>query len=208
MHPVPVPSPAAGSRRSLLYWAVAGAVVLSGVAVYRALAGPLGTRQVSAALPPESPVPRSGALPKLPQPRLLQGQVLDADSGVPLRGTSIWAGAVQAVTDADGRFSLELAPGSSPATAIVKLPGYERKLLPVTGGESTIKLRPQVVRAAYLTYYGIADRRIRERVLDLAGRTELNAVVIDVKGDRGLIPYRTEVPAAVEAGAVGRSEEH
>ena len=205
MHPVPVPSPAAGSRRSLLYWAVAGAVVLSGVAVYRALAGPLGTRQVSAALPPESPVPQSGPgpLPKLPQPRLLQGQVLDADSGVPLPGTSIWAGAVQAVADADGRFSLELAPGSSPATAIVKLPGYERKLLPVTGGESTIKLRPQVVRAAYLTYYGIADRRIRERVLDLAGRTELNAVVIDVKGDRGLIPYRTEVPAAVEAGAVG-----
>ncbi len=59
------------------------------------------------------------------------------------------------------------------------------------------------MRAAYLTYYGIADKRIRERVLELVGRTELNAVVIDVKGDRGLIPYRTEVPAALQAGAQG-----
>ncbi len=40
-------------------------------------------------------------------------------------------------------------------------------------------------------------------MLELVGRTELNAVVIDVKGDRGLIPYRTEVPAALEAGAQG-----
>jgi hypothetical protein len=34
-------------------------------------------------------------------------------------------------------------------------------------------------------------------------RTELNAVVIDIKGDRGLIPYRTAVPLAIEAGAQG-----
>src|SRR5438034_1245654 len=42
-----------------------------------------------------------------------------------------------------------------------------------------------------------------EPALELVKRTELNAVVIDVKGDRGLIPYRTEVPAALEAGALG-----
>jgi hypothetical protein len=54
-----------------------------------------------------------------------------------------------------------------------------------------------------LTYYGVADKTIRERVLELVARTELNAVVIDVKGDRGLIPYRTAVPLALEAGAQG-----
>src|SRR5262249_10573728 len=72
-----------------------------------------------------------------------------------------------------------------------------------SAAESTIRLRPQAIRAAYLTYYGIGDKRIRERVLELVGRTELNAVVIDVKGDRGLIPYRTAVPAALQAGAQG-----
>jgi hypothetical protein len=40
-------------------------------------------------------------------------------------------------------------------------------------------------------------------VLELVARTELNAVVIDVKGDRGLIPYRTAVPLALEVGAQG-----
>src|SRR5258706_479168 len=67
----------------------------------------------------------------------------------------------------------------------------------------TVALEPKVVRAAYLTYYGVADKGIREKVLELVARTELNAVVIDVKGDRGLIPYRTAVPLALEAGAQG-----
>ena len=62
---------------------------------------------------------------------------------------------------------------------------------------------PRPVKAAYLSYYGIGDRTIRSHVLGLLDRTELNAVVIDVKGDRGLIPYDTEVPLAREAGALG-----
>ncbi|HXG04743.1 MAG TPA: putative glycoside hydrolase, partial [Candidatus Binatia bacterium] len=66
-----------------------------------------------------------------------------------------------------------------------------------------VRLRPHAVKAAYLTYFGIADRGIRGRVLDLLARTELNAVVIDVKGDRGWIPYRTQVPEALAAGAQG-----
>lgn len=62
---------------------------------------------------------------------------------------------------------------------------------------------PRTVKAAYLSYYGIGDRTIRSHVLGLLDRTELNALVIDVKGDRGLIPYDTEVPLAREAGALG-----
>ncbi|HEY4908514.1 MAG TPA: putative glycoside hydrolase, partial [Methylomirabilota bacterium] len=86
---------------------------------------------------------------------------------------------------------------------IVKTPGYAVRRLPAGDGEMTMTLAPKVVRAAYLTYYGIGDKGIRERVLELVARTELNAVVIDVKGDRGLIPYRTEVPLALAAGAQG-----
>jgi hypothetical protein len=49
----------------------------------------------------------------------------------------------------------------------------------------------------------VLDRGIRTRVLDLVGRSELNAVVIDVKGDRGWVTYKTEVPLALAAGAQG-----
>jgi hypothetical protein len=106
------------------------------------------------------------------------------------------------VSDADGRFRLESSPERS-ISAIVKAPGYERKRVTIEGAATTIRLRPQVIRAAYLTYYGVGERKIRDRVVELVGRTQLNAVVIDVKGDRGLIPYRTEVPLALEAGAQG-----
>ncbi|HXJ82185.1 MAG TPA: putative glycoside hydrolase [Candidatus Methylomirabilis sp.] len=165
----------------------------------------VGVREVSAApatTPPAALPPSPVVPPAAHQSRRFQGRVLDDGTGQPLRGASVWFGAKEVLTDSDGRFSLEASTGR-PLTATVKLPGYERRLIDVATSETTIRLRPHAVKAAYLTYYGIGDRQIRERVLELAGRTELNAVVIDVKGDRGLIPYRTEVPLALEAGAQG-----
>jgi hypothetical protein len=70
-------------------------------------------------------------------------------------------------------------------------------------GGSGVTPAPRSVKAAYLSYYGVADRTIRGRVLELLDRTELNAVVIDVKGDRGFIPYESQIPLAREAGAMG-----
>jgi hypothetical protein len=135
------------------------------------------------------------------EPRAVSGRVLDAGTGAPLRGASIWAGPSETVTDAEGRFTT--APVEPGTTVWVKAPGYQRKKLSADTADVTVKLAPHVVRAAYLTYYGVADRGIRQRVLDLVARTELNAVVIDIKGDRGLIPYRTSVQAALDAGAQG-----
>jgi hypothetical protein len=127
--------------------------------------------------------------------------VLDAGTDAPLRGASVWAGPVEAVTDPEGRFVLPALEGDR--MVWVKRPGYARRRLALEGSDPVVRLDPLTVRAAYLTYYGVADRGIRERVLSLTERTELNAVVVDVKGDRALIPYRTEVPAALQAGAQG-----
>jgi len=119
---------------------------------------------------------------------------------MPLRGASVWVAGVEHLTDAEGRFTVPPGPERQ---ALVKLPGWERQRLSLDGPEVVVRLRPQVIRAAYLSYYGVGDRGIRERVLGLVDRTELNAVVIDVKGDRGWIPYRTRVARALEAGAQG-----
>jgi hypothetical protein len=135
-----------------------------------------------------------------PEPVTVEGRVVDPQ-GKPLRQVSVHAGALIALTDAEGRFAI--GPLGVDRTVLVKLPGYERQRVTLEGAAPTVTLKPQAIKAAYLTYYGIADKGIRERVFDLLGRTELNAVVIDVKGDRGLIPYRTQVPAALEAGALG-----
>jgi hypothetical protein len=127
--------------------------------------------------------------------------VRDAADGRPLAGASILAHGRETLTDARGQFAV---PGVEPGTwLLVRSPGYRRLAAAPTAPEVTLRLEPLVVKAAYLTYYGVHDREIRGRVLDLIEATELNAVVIDVKGDRGLIPYRTAVPLARAAGAEG-----
>lgn len=64
-----------------------------------------------------------------------------------------------------------------------------------------IELVPFTPKGIYLSFYGIGDRKLREDALDLLRETELNTLVIDVKGDRGMIPYRSSIPLATEIGA-------
>lgn len=86
----------------------------------------------------------------------------------------------------------------------VRAPGYLRKQIPITeckGKQSFIELSPFQPKALYLSFWGIGTAAIREQALRLIHKTELNALVIDVKGDRGLIAYRSAVPLATRAGA-------
>ena len=195
----PVPVPADRIQRPILYGALVMGTLTAIVATGWVLMSPslLLQRQVAAATTqPAEPAPSSP-----PAERPVSGRVLDAESGAPLAGASVWVGPTEVRTDEEGRFTTEpLRPG---AAFLVKVPGYELRRLTADPDEVTVALAPKVVRAAYLTYYGVADKGIRERVLELVARTELNAVVIDIKGDRGLIPYRTAVPLALEAGAQG-----
>ena len=162
---------------------------------------------------PEPPRPRPEPLKPTPRPArpepavefpwpspVVSGKVLDGDRK-PLAGASIVVRGVEVRTDADGAFKLEQVPPE--ATLLVKLPGFEKASVPPTRGPVEAVLRPQAIKAAYLTYFGFGDRGIRSRVLDLTARTELNAVVVDVKGDRGWIIYPSEVPMAQNIGAQG-----
>jgi hypothetical protein len=150
---------------------------------------------------PEPRVVRPEPAPEFPWPSpTVTGRVLDNDRK-PLAGASVVVRGVEVRTDADGAFKLEQVPPD--AALIVKMPGFEKVRVAPTKGAVEVALRRQAIKAAYLTYYGVGDRGIRNRVLDLAARTELNAVVIDVKGDRGWILYRSEVEQALAAGAQG-----
>ena len=195
----PTTEPTEKKPRPILYGVLAVGAFLVIIATGWMVLSPsaLLHRQLAAA----SSVPLQPAAPAPDVERLVRGRVLDAETGAPLRGASVWAGKEEIRTDEDGRFTTSpLGPG---AAILVKSPGYELRRLVADKDEMTVALPSRSVRAAYLTYFGVADKTIRERVLELVARTELNAVVIDVKGDRGLIPYRTQVPLALEAGAQG-----
>jgi hypothetical protein len=150
---------------------------------------------------PDVRVVKPEPAPEFPWPSpTVTGRVVDTERK-PLAGASVVVRGVEVRTDAEGVFKLEQVPPEASLT--VKLPGFQKlRLAPVRGTVEAV-LRPQAIKAAYLTYYGVGDRGIRSRVLDLTTRTELNAVVIDIKGDRGWILYKTEVPQALAAGAQG-----
>jgi hypothetical protein len=137
--------------------------------------------------------------PALSRRIAMSGRVLDP-LRAPVAGAAIAVDGREIRTDAEGRFAVT-APSS--ATLIVKVPGYQKVTLTPSDKAIDVVLTTQTIKAAYLTYFGFNDRGIRSRVVDLTAKTELNAVVIDVKGDRGWVLYRTEVPLAIAAGAQG-----
>ncbi len=57
------------------------------------------------------------------------------------------------------------------------------------------------VKALYITFFALGHEGLRNHALQLIEETELNAVVMDVKGDRGYVPYPSDVPLAAKVGA-------
>jgi hypothetical protein len=129
----------------------------------------------------------------------LDGRVHDANTAGPLEGAIVTLGDAAARTEPNGSFQIR-GTGSKLG---VRAYGYQRASLQVASQqelELNIGLKPFVPKALYLSFYGIGDRGLRESALNLIDATELNAVVIDVKGDRGRIPYRSAVSLAAQVG--------
>jgi hypothetical protein len=129
-----------------------------------------------------------------------RGRVLDAKSGLPIADALATMGNTVVKTDSDGVFQVS-GPGDS---AGVRADGYLRTELPLsscTSSETVVKLMPFRPKALYLSFYAIGNSSIRGSAVQLIEKTELNALVIDVKGDRGMISYPSAIPLAKEDGA-------
>ena len=129
------------------------------------------------------------------------GQIVDSATKKPIAGATVTVGITTARTGADGVFRIE---GTLTETILVRAWGYRRAQVSTsahTPGMRKIELAPCRPKALYLSVFGIGSQALREPAVRLIEATELNALVIDVKGDRGLIPYRTSVPLAAQAGA-------
>ena len=60
--------------------------------------------------------------------------------------------------------------------------------------------RPEVLRGLYVNRWAAIGKKLGQ-LIDLAKTTEVNALVIDVKDDRGFVLYKSRVPLANEIGA-------
>lgn len=144
------------------------------------------------------PVP--AAVRAVEAPVVCDGRVLDATTGNPIGDALVTVGNTVSRTDREGAFRT----AGTGETLAVRAVGYRRAALPaadLAGRSTTLRLLPLNAKALYLSVYGIGNRGLRTAALKLIRETELNALVIDVKGDKGLIPFKTTLPLALETGA-------
>ncbi|NJN15393.1 MAG: hypothetical protein HC822_03405 [Oscillochloris sp.] len=156
---------------------------------------------------------RTTALDAVLRPDTLRGTLVNAETGAPVQNATIIATATYPGTDvafarvddsADGSFTLNGLPESGYLQVLA--PGYLKTVLEIKPGElpSTISMEPFYVKALYITAAVASVPSLVEEYVDLIERTELNAIVIDLKSDLrddlGLVYYDTQVPLAQELG--------
>ncbi len=144
-------------------------------------------------LPPTGPITLQLA------PVVLHGTVT-ATSGVPLDDATVSLGSATSSTGPDG--SWDLSP-AVPGTVSIARPAW----MPVevqwdgTTDGLDVQLGPRVVKGIHAVS-GLPQGDRWEPFLDIADRTEINSVVFDIKDESGKIRYESQVPLALEVGAV------
>ncbi|WP_266169114.1 putative glycoside hydrolase [Dyella subtropica] len=112
----------------------------------------------------------------------INGQVLPVDAG----GAFVYSGSVDSVS--------------------ARAPGYLRSKVDVApNGDAQLhlELTPFRPKAVYLSAFGITNAALREAAVQLQVTNGINALVIDVKGDRGVTPYQSK--ARDSDGATGHA---
>jgi hypothetical protein len=141
-------------------------------------------------------------LPAPPHAEQRHGIVVEAGTGMPVAGATITVGVHNAVSDAKGEYRFDASAGGVHDTVQARAPGYRREAAVGMERAHRIQLAPLQPKALYLTVYGIGAPFLRDPALDVIQRNGLNALVIDLKGDRGLIPFPSDQSLAEKAGAL------
>lgn len=130
-----------------------------------------------------------------------EGKIVDETTGTPIEAAVVTLGDESVRTDKEGVFRLQ----GNGDNLKLRAPGYARREM--TSAEldhnntANIGLTPFKVKGLYLTVYGIANAKLRNDALETMERNHLNALVIDVKGDRGFVPFPVDLALADRAGA-------
>jgi len=132
-------------------------------------------------------------------PDVLSGAIVTPD-GKPVSGASIVVNGSRVLAGPDGKYVLKDLTGDR--KLVVKAPGYLANVVQV-GKVLTqnVTLQPFVAKAVYLNADTVATPGKLQALLDLVDRTELNAVVIDVKADNsGRVLYASSDPVVKQLG--------
>ncbi len=128
----------------------------------------------------------------------LRGQIVDAENQ-PLEGAYVTTGSQTAVSDAEGRFAVRNA---EPGTVQVWRPAWEGSAFDWDGqsGQERFEIAPEMLKAVHIG--GEAAEKSWSSFLRMVERTELNAVMIDLKDESGAVFFDSANETARTIGAV------
>lgn len=156
------------------------------------------------------------------RPYAMQGVVRDGDTGQPVPGATLYV--ADQILDADESGFYRIAELTNDSQVIIKAPGFRKATLSLGAGTTSLPsldvnavscaqdpptpgplcldlaLPPFQVRGLYIPFGLLSQPDTVRGLLELIGRTQLNALVVDVKGDRGYLAYDSQIPLAVELG--------
>jgi hypothetical protein len=130
--------------------------------------------------------------------RVLRGLVVDAE-GVPIEGARVSAGSASGSSDSEGHFDIR---GAQPGPISVVRPAWLSNSFTWDGGsgETLVELTPFIARAVHID--GESVGRDLETYIEMAQTTELNALMIDLKGEAGFVWFNSRNAFAEQAEAV------
>ena len=130
--------------------------------------------------------------------RILRGRVVDSD-GSPVEAALVVAGPASGATDTEGRINLR---GAEPGSVAVTRPAWVPTTFEWDGGvgESVVEIEPFIARAVHIT--GEAAGENIDHFFEMAENTELNALMLDLKDETGLVWYNSANPVAAEVEAI------
>jgi len=123
-----------------------------------------------------------------------EGMILDNQTHQPITSAIVTADGKEYRTDTKGRYQI-----NDTDIVGIRAVGYERIFTNVKNKIYLNKLQP---KALYLSSYGATNKQIMQNAKQLIRTTQLNALVIDVKMDRGEIAYYSSSPIAKEINAL------
>lgn len=127
--------------------------------------------------------------------------VVRGPDGQPVAGATVSMTGLATTTQADGSYTLTGIPDDP--HLIVKKSGYAPQRIDIGAKlREDVTLAPLIVRAVYLTPDAAADDAKFNALVALADRTEINAMVIDVKDSTGNVFFDSQTPLARQIGAI------
>jgi hypothetical protein len=126
--------------------------------------------------------------------------IVDASTGKPIPDATVTINGSVLPVDAGGHYAI---PAKAQAI-MARAPGYKAATFAVgdaSKNNGNLALTPFMVKALYLSEYGVASRPIRDAALNIIHHGGANALVINIKSDHGMLVYPSDIALAKTIGA-------